>query len=584
MPTKRNPYLQLAKFSWSLGKKYRTVQIFYYVIFILSITVSSLNPFLYKWLIDEIQTTTHILQAIWIFATLSVFLKIFEWLVYAPAYFKTRNIGFELSTQFLVDLHVKVMDKPTKWHQENHMGATVNRIKKSSDALKKFLNDDFHYLKVFFRFIFAMIGMIYFAPLYGVATLLIGAGIVYLTMMLDHKYLVQLNQVNEKDYLATSVLLDNLSNHQTVTSLKLHERITANFQLKIRQLAGPYFKSVTIDALKWASVEILVVVIYVVMAIGYVYDNYQPGQRFPVGGLVAMLAYTIQFTSGFQDMAWLYAMIIGTYADFSATEQLRSAQEVKRGTEEELSNTWATIMLNQVSYLHGDADARKFVLTDVDFKIKKGQKIALIGASGSGKTTLLKLMRGLYTHQEGSVWLDQKKIGWEQLEQLVLFLPQEAEIFNDSILYNLCLGLETDIPAIRQVCKMTLFDRVIERLPEGLNTVIDQRGGNLSGGERQLLALTRCILLDRSSQLLLFDEPTSSIDPSGEAVLLKNIFSFYSDKSVVFTLHRHYLLPMFDYIYLMEEGRVIWKGTYQNMLSDELVSKYVNQKTAIKYE
>lgn len=576
MSVKKNPYIQLAKFSWSIGKEYRSKQIIYYVIFILSMTVSSVNPFLYKWLIDEIQTTNHVIRAIWIFAMLSVFLKLLDWLIYAPVYLKTRDIAFALSTKFLVDLQRQVMNLSTKWHQANHTGATVDRIKKSSDGLKKFLNDDFHYIKVFFRFIFALGGMIYFAPLYGMVALLIGGVIVYLTTMLDRKYFAQLKQINEKDYIVTSVLLDNLSNHNTITSLKLQKQITNNFQKKVRQLGVPYFKSVKIDALKWAVVEILVVLIYVVMAVGYVSENFHPGQKFLVGGLVAILAYAVQFTSGFQEMAWLYALVIGTYADFSASESLRLNEEENLSSGPVLNKIdWSEITLNNVSYVHTGDDIRQFTLADINFKIKNGQKIALVGASGSGKTTFLKLIRGLYTPQNGSVMLDDVEIQWNQLEQFALFLPQEAEVFNDTILYNLCLGIEIDIVEIEKVCKMTLFDRVVKRLPDGVHTIIDQSGGNLSGGERQLLAITRCILLDSSSSVLLFDEPTSSIDPSSEKLLLKNIFTHYADKSIIFTLHRHYLLPMFDYIYVMGEGQVIWEGSYQKMLIDESVSKYI---------
>ncbi|WP_029284507.1 ABC transporter ATP-binding protein [Pedobacter sp. R20-19] len=576
MSVKKNPYIQLAKFSWKIGKEYRNKQIIYYLIFVLSMTVSSVNPFLYKWLIDEIQTTDHVMKAIWIFALLSVSLKLVDWIIYAPIYLKTRDIAFELSTKFLVDLQHRVINLSTKWHQSNHTGATVDKIKKSSDGFKKFLNDDFHYIKVFFRFVFALGGMIYFAPLYGMVALLIGGIIVYLTTMLDHKYFAQLKQINEKDYIATSVLLDNLANHNTITSLKLQKQITNNFQDKVRQIGIPYFKSVKIDALKWAVVEILVVLIYVIMAVGYVSENFHPGQKFLVGGLVAMLAYALQFTSGFQEMAWLYALVIGTYADFSASESLRLNEKGNLSNGQTLEKTyWSALTLTNVNYVHTGDDIRQFTLSDINFKINNGKKIALVGTSGSGKTTFLKLIRGLYAHQNGSVMLDGVEIQWNQLEQLALFLPQEAEIFNDTILYNLCLDIKLDLQEIEKVCKMTLFDRVVKRLPDGLHTVIDQSGSNLSGGERQLLAITRCILLDSSSSVLLFDEPTSSIDPSSEKILLKNVFNHYADKSIIFTLHRHYLLPMFDYIYVMEEGKVIWEGSYQKMLIDESVSKYI---------
>lgn len=576
MSVKKNPYIQLAKFSWKIGKEYRNKQIIYYVIFILSMTVSSVNPFLYKWLIDEIQTTDHVMKAIWIFALLSVSLKLLDWIIYVPIYLKTRDIAFELSTKFLVDLQQRVINLSTKWHQSNHTGATVDKIKKSSDGFKKFLNDDFHYIKVFFRFVFALGGMIYFAPLYGMVALLIGGIIVYLTTMLDHRYFAQLKQINEKDYIATSVLLDNLANNNTITSLKLQKQITNNFKDKVRQIGIPYFKSVKIDALKWAVVEILVVLIYVIMAVGYVSENFHPGQKFLVGGLVAMLAYAVQFTSGFQEMAWLYALVIGTYADFSASESLRLGEKENASNGQTLEKTdWSELTLNNVNYVHTGDDMRQFTLSAINFKITNGKKIALVGTSGSGKTTFLKLIRGLYAHQNGSVMLDGVEIQWNQLEQLALFLPQEAEIFNDTILYNLCLDIKLDLQEIEKVCKMTLFDRVVKRLPDGFHTVIDQSGSNLSGGERQLLAITRCILLDTSSSVLLFDEPTSSIDPSSEKILLKNIFSHYADQSIIFTLHRHYLLPMFDYIYVMEEGKIIWEGSYQKMLIDESMSKYI---------
>lgn len=568
---KKNPYLQLARFSWGLDNRYRISQICCYAVYLISIAIPSVNPLLYKWLIDQIQNTNNQIKSIWIFAGISVFIKILEWLLYAPVYFKTRNIGFELSAKFLVDLQSKVMGFSTRWHQLHHTGASVNRIKKSSDALKKFLNDDFHYLKVFFRFMFALFGMIYFAPLYGLIALIVGAGIVYLTTMLDHKYLKQLTQINEREYVATAVLLDNLSNHQTIKSLNLNKQVTANYYQKVRELAVPYFKSVKIDALKWAIVEILVVLIYVIVAVGYVYDHYQPGQKFMVGGLVAMLAYAVQFTSGFQDMAWLYAMVVGTYADFSTTEDLRSIQiETFDNEQKEEKYNWNTLKLCDINYSHYADGIHKFSLTGLELNIRNGQKIAIIGASGSGKSTLMRLIRGLYTPDSGAAALDQKVIKWENLEQLVSFLPQEAEIFNDTILYNLSLGSKLDIKQIQEVCKLTSFDQVIARLPEGFNTVITQRGSNLSGGERQLLAITRLILLDKSCSLLLFDEPTSSLDPSREALLMKNMFNYYQDRTLIFSLHRHYLLPMFDYIYVMDSGSITWHGNYQQMMLRDL--------------
>lgn len=109
---------------------------------------------------------------------------------------------------------------------------------------------------------------------------------------------------------------------------------------------------------------------------------------------------------------------------------------------------------------------------------------------------------------------------------------------------------------------------MINQLPKGLESGIQEKGVNLSGGQKQRLALARGILAARDSDIVLLDEPTSSVDPKTELLIYDRLFEEFSDKAVVSSLHRLHLLPRFDYIYILENGRVVGEGNFQTLLAD----------------
>jgi ABC-type multidrug transport system fused ATPase/permease subunit len=198
-------------------------------------------------------------------------------------------------------------------------------------------------------------------------------------------------------------------------------------------------------------------------------------------------------------------------------------------------------------------------------RIQRGQRIALIGESGSGKSTLLSLLRGLYIPQEGvQVCVDDDlTVDFESIRNTVTLFPQEPEIFENTLLYNITLGLPFSEEEVMQVCEVAQFSEIIRQLPDGLDTVIQEKGANFSGGQRQRLALARGILAARSSSIILMDEPTSSVDPRTEMLLYNKLFKAFAGKAVVSSLHRLHLLSQFDYIYILQNGRVIEEGTFE---------------------
>jgi ABC-type multidrug transport system fused ATPase/permease subunit len=200
-------------------------------------------------------------------------------------------------------------------------------------------------------------------------------------------------------------------------------------------------------------------------------------------------------------------------------------------------------------------------------RIERGKKIALIGTSGSGKSTLLSLLRGLYAPESGATFLvDGMPYDLGCLSDSVTLFPQDPEIFENTIAYNITLGLSFPEDELERVCDGAHFTEVVQQLPEGMQTDIREKGVNLSGGQKQRLALARGILAAADSQLILLDEPTSSVDPKTEAQIYQKLFQTFSDKAIISSIHRLHLLPQFDYIYVLHKGRVVAEGTF-----DELV-------------
>ena len=169
--------------------------------------------------------------------------------------------------------------------------------------------------------------------------------------------------------------------------------------------------------------------------------------------------------------------------------------------------------------------------------------------------------------------MDGKPFSIDSLNESVTLFPQEPEIFENTIRYNITLGLPCKDEEIKRVCEIAHLNEVINQMPEGLMTDIREKGVNLSGGQKQRLALARGVLAAKDSNIILLDEPTSSIDPKTEYHIYERLFKAFSDKVVISSIHRLHLLENFDYIYIMDKGKIIDQGSFDQLLSNSDVFK-----------
>lgn len=196
----------------------------------------------------------------------------------------------------------------------------------------------------------------------------------------------------------------------------------------------------------------------------------------------------------------------------------------------------ASIELRDVSFSY---DEHSKVLQDINIKIEKGEKVAIIGETGSGKSTLAQILIGLYPLHEGKIFYNGvalEEIGYELVRENVGFVLQSPMMFNNSLRFNLALGKEYSDEVIYEVLKTTQLYDFVDKLPEKLDTIVGKNGTKLSGGQKQRLSIAR-VLLD-NPKVIIFDESTSSLDNETENRLLEAVGLYSKDKTVIMIAHR----------------------------------------------
>lgn len=573
-----NPYVSLMKTAWNFARQEKKQYVLVYSLFILASCTFALFPLLYGWFINAIQKEgfQHLRYA-WMYAGAYLLLKVTEWGFHGPARIMERKLAFNLSRNFLQELYHQTLHLPVKWHQDHHSGATINRIRKAYEALKDFFQNGFLYMYALSKFTFSFIAMVVFSPLFGAIGVGLGIITVWVIFKFDKPFIKALDETNEKEHVVSSTLFDSLSNIITVITLRLEKRMENSLMSKVSQVFSPFIRTVKINEWKWFVADMLVGLIYVVTVVGYVYQNWEPGKIFMVGNLVALLGFVNQFTSVFHDVAWQYTQIVQYDTDVQTARSISQAYKDQHLPDEisPLPEDWKRISIQELNFSHKETYSsieRAQSLHNISIVIEKGKRIALIGESGSGKSTLMALLRGLYDPEPGTgVQVDDAmNISISRLASSITLFPQEPEIFENTIEHNITLGLPFENKQIMEVCETAHFTEVVGQLPKGLSSNIQEKGVNLSGGQKQRLALARGVLAAKSSDIILMDEPTSSVDPKTELQIYQKLFEEFKDKAVVSSLHRLYLLSYFDYIYILENGNIVDKGTFKELKSQSL--------------
>jgi ABC-type multidrug transport system fused ATPase/permease subunit len=227
---------------------------------------------------------------------------------------------------------------------------------------------------------------------------------------------------------------------------------------------------------------------------------------------------------------------------------------------------WQGIYLRDAVFHYDDKPA----VGPLSLEVKRGEVVGIAGPSGSGKSTLIKLLLGLYHLDRGALQIGDTPVHEIQHEDLIsntAVVLQETELFNFSLLENITMMRNVPPALLRRSCEIACLDDVIKGLPDGLDTVVGERGHTLSGGERQRVGIARALC--RNAPILLLDEATSALDSATEQMVMERLMAEHSiDRTMIIVAHRISTLKDADKIVVFDQGRLVEQGGFQELADD----------------
>ena len=304
-----------------------------------------------------------------------------------------------------------------------------------------------------------------------------------------------------------------------------------------------------------------------------------------IGNLVTFISYLDMLVWPLMAIGFLFNITQRGKVSYQRIESLLSQESPVKDPESPLDG----IENGRLDYaIDRFAFEDEETLRDIHFSLEKGQTLGLVGQTGSGKTALIKLLLREYDVDQGAIYLnghDIRAYRLADLRSLMGYVPQDQFLFASSILENICFG-NPDLPfsAVEEATQLAQVYQDIQAMPEGFDTVIGEKGVSLSGGQKQRLAMSRAMILN--PDILILDDSLSAVDAKTEFAIIDNLKETRKDKTTIITAHRLSAVVHADLILVMQDGRIIERGTHEGLLALDgwYAQTYQSQQLEMKGE
>ncbi|WP_035057016.1 ABCB family ABC transporter ATP-binding protein/permease [Andreprevotia chitinilytica] len=372
-------------------------------------------------------------------------------------------------------------------------------------------------------------------------------------------------EMNELDSKANTRAIDALLNYETVKYFNNEGWEAQRYEKSLKKWEDAAVKSqVSLSFLNAGQAGIIALG---VTALVWMAANEVVHGRMTLGDLVLVNAFLLQLYAPLNFLGFVYREIKHSLADMEKMFTL-----MHQNTEVQDSAEARPLVTNavEIRFEHVDFgyDRNRQILTDLSFSIPAGHTVAVVGASGAGKSTLSRLLYRFYDVWNGHVNIngtDLRDLTQASLRAHIGIVPQDTVLFNDTIYYNIAYGKpgSTREEVIEAAKAAHIYD-FIQRLPDGFETMVGERGLKLSGGEKQRVAIARTIL--KNPPILIFDEATSALDSKTEKAIQAELKAISANRTTLVIAHRLSTISDADEIIVMEAGRVVERGSHNALL------------------
>jgi subfamily B ATP-binding cassette protein MsbA len=473
-----------------------------------------------------------------------------------------RLVGERMNSDMRIEVFSKLQKLPTAFYNQNKQGRMLSVI----------LND----VEIFAQSFRAMVdlvrepakGMVYLGVAFWsdwqMTLIIIFVGPLFIAIFQISGKKIKANQSEVQEGRAefTHNLAEGLSSHKVTKAFNLQSFVMSRFKKsqdhyffysmrtsKVEEIAHPFVELV--GAFAFSLVIVLA------------YFRIQSGAM-TTGDFIQFIAALALLMDPIRKFSQSNVKVGQGIAAFDRIQAILSLAEEKDTGKIEIEAFENTIEIKNVTFAYSQHN----VIENFSLVLKKGQKIALVGLSGSGKSTLINLLLGLYPLSQGEIIIDGNNIQdikLKHLRKLFGLVSQDIFLFHDTIRDNLTVGGSFTDAEIKQALDVSYASEFVDKLPQGLSTVIGDRGAKLSGGQQQRLTIARAFL--QNTDILLFDEATSALDNESENVVQKALESIAGNKTVIAVAHRLSTIQDYDQIYVMKDGKLLEHGTHEELIS-----------------
>ncbi|CAG0938266.1 Toxin RTX-I translocation ATP-binding protein [Gallionellaceae bacterium] len=385
-------------------------------------------------------------------------------------------------------------------------------------------------------------------------------GLVLYALMLQPK----MQALTETTYRATatrnSTLIESLVGIETIKTQCAEGVMQRKWERSVAYLARVgadlrYLSSSVVNGS--GSVQQLVTVAIVIIGVYLISDH-----KLSMGGLIACVMLSSRALAPFAQIASLLTQYQNAAMALAALDKV-VAQPVERPENAAFirrERIKGDIEFSHVKFSYPGGSSE--VLSDLSFRIKEGEHVAIIGKVGSGKSTINRLILGLYQPDEGSIKIDGvdiRQLDPAEIRKAAGYVPQDVTLFYGSLRENITIGMpHVEDHAILQAAEIAGLQEMVGNHPKGFDMPIGERGESLSGGQRQSVAIARAFVHEPS--LLLLDEPSSAMDSSTEEVLKARLAAYAKGRTMILVTHRNSLLDLVDRLIVIDRGKVVADG------------------------
>ena len=393
-------------------------------------------------------------------------------------------------------------------------------------------------------------------------------GFYWMSVKLTRRAVSQVRIVKKMEENLEGLAFESVNNIQTVKSLSLNK----NMESRIANIVKDLFVAIRRRIYLFQTRSFVMGVIYTIYSVGMIglLVYFVLEGRYDVGFIVLYYSYLQKVTVAIWELSdvtqelIVYKVWISRMMGIIGTEP---SIEINQENQDKYEDSWKEINLKELSFSYGDRNN----IQNLNLTVKRGEKVGIVGLSGAGKSTLFKLLLDLYEDYTGKILIGSqnlKDISRESYISNVSVVLQDTELFNASLEENIKLAgvahkqvAEQELAEIYQTAHL---EELLEKLPEGKDTIVGEKGVKLSGGERQRVGIARALF--RKPDILLLDEATSHLDADSEKKIQSALEQFFDKVTAIVIAHRLSTLKNMDRIIVMDDGKIVEEGTFETLM------------------